>query len=99
MMAVDVNIVRVFGPMPDGIDLTENRAKHMDEGNIALIVLALLAVVLRFWARFVQQAGFKADDYLVALALVGNGNVCANKPLCSDSLSCVYRSFRLPRAS
>lgn len=69
-MAVDVHIVDLFGPVPDGIDLSENNAKNMDVGNLALISIALLSVILRFGARFVQKAGFKADDYLVLLALV-----------------------------
>lgn len=69
-MAVDVNILNKFGDVPDGIDLKEDNAQNMDVINIALIVVALVSVVLRFGARFVQKAGFKADDYFVIGALV-----------------------------
>lgn len=71
-MAVDVdaNIVDLFGPLPEGIDLEENYADTTDMANIALIAIALLSVILRFGARAVQKAGFKADDYLVIVALV-----------------------------
>lgn len=69
-MAVDVHIVDLFGPVPDGMDLSEDNARHLDEGNLALIAIALLSVILRFGARLVQKAGFRADDYLVLVALV-----------------------------
>lgn len=69
-MAVDAHIVDLFGPAPEGIDLNENYAQNADAANIALISIALLAVVLRFGARFVQKAGLKADDYFALAALV-----------------------------
>lgn len=85
-MAVDVHIVDLFGPVPDGIDLSENNAKNMDVGNLALISIALLSVILRFGARFVQKAGFKADDYLVLLALVCMLSLCLFLPSTTSSL-------------
>lgn len=69
-MTVDANIIDLFGPVPDGLDLSESNATHMDVGIITLIVVALVSVVLRFGARFVQKAERKSDDYLMIVALV-----------------------------
>lgn len=35
-----------------------------------LTILAILVVVLRFWARRIKKLSFALDDYLIALGLV-----------------------------
>jgi len=39
--------------------------------SIVFSVLATVAVVMRFGARFKQKAGIRADDYLILPGLVG----------------------------
>lgn len=34
-------------------------------------VLALIAVVLRFWTRYFTRAGFRWDDWMILVALLG----------------------------
>jgi hypothetical protein len=39
--------------------------------SIAIAVLQVLIVALRFYARYVQRVALALDDYLIILALVG----------------------------
>ena len=34
-------------------------------------IIAILAVVLRFWARRIQKVRFELNDYMIVLGLVG----------------------------
>lgn len=60
-----------FGAPPPGIDLSES---HLGRNNAAVIttyILAAVAVLLRFFARFkVQQAIIAADDWMIFASLV-----------------------------
>lgn len=69
-MTIDAGITDTFGEVPEGIDLSANNAKYSDAGITALISVSLLSIVLRFGARIIQKAGFKADDYFIVGALV-----------------------------
>lgn len=71
MMAVDPLIVAVFGPAPVGLDLSGDRRPGDNAAVIVLIAIATIAVALRIVVRFMQQSSFKADDYVIMLALVG----------------------------
>ncbi|KAK2805858.1 hypothetical protein FQN51_008632 [Onygenales sp. PD_10] len=63
-----------FGPPPPGLDLTENHTPSNNAIVIAMFVLATVSVVLRFIARTrVQNVQLKADDWLIAAALVRAG--------------------------
>lgn len=75
-MAIDANILALFGEPPEGLDLEENNVWRSDLGLNILIALAVVSVVLRYAARFLQKAGFKADDYLMILAVVRVGRPC-----------------------
>ncbi|KAK2765873.1 hypothetical protein FQN53_006771 [Emmonsiellopsis sp. PD_33] len=62
-----------FGPPPPGLDLTENHTPSNNAIVIAMFVLATVSVVLRFIARTrVQNVQLKADDWLIAAALVSS---------------------------
>lgn len=68
--SLDSRIVEQFGPLPDGVDLTENNMKHSSLALVALISIAVLVTCLRHMSRLIQGAGLKADDYLVTVGLV-----------------------------
>lgn len=76
-MAIDANILAQFGEPPEGLDLEETDMWRSDVGLYILIALAVVSVLLRYVARFLQKAGFKADDYFMILAVVrvGRGRV------------------------
>lgn len=63
-------IFLVFGPPPEGLDLTESTANADTAAVIVLLVLAAIAVVLRFVARVIQRNSLKMDDWTIILALV-----------------------------
>ena len=45
-----------------------------DPRSVILLVfsiIAILAVVLRFWARRIQKVRFELNDYMIVLGLVG----------------------------
>lgn len=74
MPATDADIVAYFGEPPEGLDLEEDNVWRSYVGLIILICVAILSVVLRYVARFLQKAGLKADDYLMILAVVCLGS-------------------------
>lgn len=56
-------------PHPD-LDINEDRSGQIIASILAPAILAVIAVILRVWARYVSQAAFKWDDYLIVVALV-----------------------------
>ncbi|KAK1676801.1 hypothetical protein BDP55DRAFT_608412 [Colletotrichum godetiae] len=72
-MELDPNIVAIFGPPPDDLDISESSVTRNNAAVIILAVLASVAVVLRLMARFLQGHSLKADDWaiLASLLLVG----------------------------
>lgn len=72
MTNMDPVIQAVFGPAPDGLDLTENRGPADSAAVSVLLVLAVCAVLARFICRFYARNAFLADDWaiLVTLAFV-----------------------------
>lgn len=81
-MAIDANIAALFGEPPAGLDLDENNVWWSDLGLVILICVAILSVVLRHAARFVQKAGLKADDYFMILAVVRLGGLPSHRSKC-----------------
>lgn len=69
-MAIDAAVIEQFGQPPPGIDLAEAQMPGSDIGVIALIAVATLSVLLRLGSRVVQDAGLRADDYLIIVALI-----------------------------
>ncbi|KAJ0327643.1 hypothetical protein COL5a_005612 [Colletotrichum fioriniae] len=69
-MEPDPNIVAIFGPPPDGLDISESSVARNDAAVIVLAVLASVAVVLRLMARFLQGHSLRADDWTILLSLL-----------------------------
>ena len=55
---------------PAGLDLSESQVPRILGVNIATLILAILAVALRFISRRVSNAKFWWDDWLTLPALV-----------------------------
>lgn len=58
-------------PPPPGLDIYEDRSGKVIASVLAPAILAIIAVGLRVWARYISKAEFRWDDYLIILALVG----------------------------
>nr|XP_036586768.1 pth11-like integral membrane protein [Colletotrichum truncatum]KAF6797325.1 pth11-like integral membrane protein [Colletotrichum truncatum] len=73
MMEPNGDIVEVFGPPPDGLDIFESSVAQNNAAVIILAVLASAAVGLRILARCLQGSSLKADDWtiIISLLLVG----------------------------
>ncbi|KAI3392592.1 hypothetical protein diail_5466 [Diaporthe ilicicola] len=69
-MTIDAAVLEQFGQPPAGIDLAEVQMPGTDIGVITLVVVATLSVMMRLGSRLVQDAGLRADDYLIMIALV-----------------------------
>lgn len=63
-------MVQIFGEPPEGLELTQSTSTRDTAATIALMVLAVIALLLRFLARRLQQSGLKMDDWTIILALV-----------------------------
>jgi len=63
-----------WGPAPEGIDLTEQQDGEILRPVIALMTMGIMAVAIRFVARFKAGTKISIDDYLILLALVGTIN-------------------------
>ncbi|KAK7458278.1 hypothetical protein CaCOL14_006716 [Colletotrichum acutatum] len=69
-MEPDPNIIAIFGPPSDGLDISESSVARNNAAVIILAVLASVAVVLRLMARFLQGHSLKADDWTILLSLL-----------------------------
>jgi hypothetical protein len=69
-MAIDPIIEAVFGPPPPSIDLSESRVIVNNVIAVVLLGIATIAVVLRLWARKLQEAGWGSDDWTIIASLV-----------------------------
>lgn len=58
-------------PPPPGLDIYEDRSGKVIASVLAPAILAVIAVGLRAWARYISKVEFRWDDYLIILALVG----------------------------
>ena len=55
--------------------ITEDRGTQITSVNYVMLVLATLAVALRFWARYIaHKAGFWWDDWTSLAALVSSSS-------------------------
>lgn len=69
-MGVDPGIVKVFGPAPPELDLSESEVSRNNGAVIAMVCLAAVAVILRFTARITLGNALMADDWIIVVALV-----------------------------
>ncbi|OBR14431.1 Pth11-like integral membrane protein [Colletotrichum higginsianum IMI 349063] len=69
-MEPNADIVQIFGPPPDGLDISESSVVQNNAAVIVLAVLASLAVVLRLMARYLQGHNLKADDWAIIASLI-----------------------------
>lgn len=74
-MEPNANIVELFGPPPDGLDVAESSVAQNNAAVIVLAVLASVAVALRMVARFLQGHNLKADDWAILFSLVSLSGV------------------------
>lgn len=66
-----VTVTDIFGPQPPGIDLNDNQTPQINATVIALYIVAVIAVILRFVTRIkVQRISLGIDDWLIAASLV-----------------------------
>ncbi|KAF7617949.1 integral membrane protein PTH11-like protein [Aspergillus flavus] len=66
-----VTVTDIFGPQPPGIDLNDNQTPQINATVIALYIVAVIAVILRFVTRIkVQRISLGLDDWLIAASLV-----------------------------
>ncbi|KAK2611667.1 hypothetical protein N8I77_004997 [Diaporthe amygdali] len=75
-MKIDAAVIDQFGQPPPGIDLSEVHMPGTDIGVIVLVAVATLSVILRLGSRLVQDAGLRADDYLIIVALILSIGTC-----------------------
>ncbi|KAJ1708398.1 integral membrane protein PTH11-like protein [Aspergillus flavus] len=66
-----VTVTDIFGPQPPGIDLNDNQTPQINATVIALYIVAVIAVILRFVTRIkVQRISLGIDDWLIAASLL-----------------------------
>ncbi|KER00034.1 hypothetical protein AUEXF2481DRAFT_1 [Aureobasidium subglaciale EXF-2481] len=63
-------IVTIFGPPPQEIDLQESTTAYDNSVVISLSVMAVLAVIVRIWARRIKNAPLGLDDVFIFAALL-----------------------------
>jgi hypothetical protein len=69
-MAVDANIVAIFGPPPEGLDLGHNVILLYNVVTCVVLGVAVAVVGLRFYVRNMKSANIEMDDWAVLLSLV-----------------------------
>ncbi|KAE8320092.1 hypothetical protein BDV41DRAFT_559600 [Aspergillus transmontanensis] len=66
-----VTVTDIFGPQPPSIDLNDNQTPQINATVIALYIVAVIAVILRFVTRIkVQKISLGIDDWLIAASLI-----------------------------
>lgn len=65
--------------MADLVDLTENRQSELRATTIAITILAVFFVILRFLSRRMKGIGIGADDIMILVALVSSSVRCCRK--------------------
>ncbi|EME40510.1 hypothetical protein DOTSEDRAFT_37327 [Dothistroma septosporum NZE10] len=58
--------------------LAESRQANIYAACLITLLFSFIAVVLRFWCRWVKSAGFKLDDYLIIVGELANIGVTSN---------------------
>ncbi|PYI31309.1 hypothetical protein BP00DRAFT_396487 [Aspergillus indologenus CBS 114.80] len=104
-MAEDPAIHTLFGPAPANVDLTASAVAVNNAAVIAMLVLAAVAVMLRFTARLVLRNALMADDWAIIAALlcigattglsIAGGMTGAGKHIWSVTLEELMHLYRL----
>ncbi|CCT75883.1 related to integral membrane protein [Fusarium fujikuroi] len=68
-MAVDPNIVAIFGPPPQGLDLERNVITTYNVVVCVVLGIAVTVVALRFYVRNMKSANIEMDDWAVLVSL------------------------------
>lgn len=69
-MAVDPNIVAIFGPPPKGMDLEKNVITTYNVVVCVVLGISVTVVALRFYVRNMKSANIEMDDWAVLVSLV-----------------------------
>ncbi|KAI1157677.1 hypothetical protein F5B18DRAFT_644061 [Nemania serpens] len=64
--------------LPSSVDLSETMQPNLYASSTIPYVIALTCVVLRFWCRWFNKAGFWLDDWLILIALAFATGLSAN---------------------
>ncbi|MCJ1408687.1 hypothetical protein MMC19_002762 [Ptychographa xylographoides] len=76
-MALDsAGLLPLITPDSPGLDITANQSPRIIGVSVTLIVIATVAVVLRFVSRLVSKAGLWWDDWMIVAALVVSWGAC-----------------------
>ncbi|RGP69226.1 pth11-like integral membrane [Fusarium longipes] len=67
---IDPRIIAFAGPPPADIDLNADTASSDRAAIIAVLILALLAIALRFAARTIQRTKVHMDDWIIVLGMI-----------------------------
>ncbi|RAH79599.1 hypothetical protein BO86DRAFT_449542 [Aspergillus japonicus CBS 114.51] len=104
-MVEDPAIHALFGPAPANVDLTASAVAVNNAAVIAMLVLAAVAVMLRFTARLVLRNALMADDWAIIAALlcigattglsIGGGMTGAGKHIWFVTLEELMHLYRL----
>lgn len=70
-MALDPVVLNIFGPPPEGMDLSETYSPAANAIAVISACIAGLSVLSRFTSRYLQNASYEADDYLMVFSFVG----------------------------
>ncbi|RFN49171.1 pth11-like integral membrane protein [Fusarium flagelliforme] len=70
MNSTDPRIIAIAGLPPSHIDLDANTAASDRAAIITVLILALLAVSLRFTARTIQRTKIHRDDWVIIVSMV-----------------------------
>ncbi|KAM0551201.1 hypothetical protein ACHAPJ_008543 [Fusarium lateritium] len=67
-MEIDPRVIAIYGPLPDGIDLSDNDEIKNDAVVLALLFVAALFLVGRLAIRTQQGPGLSLDDYAIVVS-------------------------------
>ncbi|KAK5625639.1 hypothetical protein RRF57_001355 [Xylaria bambusicola] len=70
MPEVDPFVLVAFGPPPDDINLDAETETRNDIITGVFLALAILSVLARWISRKISGAHYRADDYIILIALV-----------------------------
>lgn len=69
-MELDPNIVALFGPPPEDLDLNHDQITLYNAVTCVVLGIAFLMVALRFYVRNMKSAKLEMDDWAVLVSLV-----------------------------
>jgi hypothetical protein len=69
-MELDPNIVAIFGPPPQDLDLSRDQITLYNVVTCVILGIAFLVVAMRFYVRNMKSAKLEMDDWAVLVSLV-----------------------------